>query len=152
MKFSTASIPIAIALAAGATAAPVGSPSQCNGWAVSSLEHAAGPKPSTFSSNDKVIVKWTSADSQVTTIREVDLFSAKDHQFLHTQYRSYPGVSVSNGQLPFTLSVPLCLQRDGEYYIRVYSSTPGQDMDCYSQTPVFKLTPDPKGNFTQCTN
>ncbi|ORX93287.1 hypothetical protein K493DRAFT_302756 [Basidiobolus meristosporus CBS 931.73] len=139
-----------VALATHTCSAPVGSPSQCEGWSVGSLAHATGPG-STFSPNDHVVITWTATDSSVTNIREVDLFSAKDDQFLHTQYRSYPGVSATAGQLSLTLTVPLCLQRDGDYYLKVYSSASGQDMDCSLQTGSFQITPDPNGDFSQCT-
>ncbi|KAK9659801.1 hypothetical protein K7432_018480 [Basidiobolus ranarum] len=62
----------AIALAALATqisAAPVGSPSQCEGWEVAAIEHATGNE-ATFASNDQVVLKWTVSGSEVTNIRE----------------------------------------------------------------------------------
>ncbi|KAK9704299.1 hypothetical protein K7432_010278 [Basidiobolus ranarum] len=141
---------VLVALATQVSSAPTGSPSQCQGWSVAAVEHATGNE-ATFASNDQVVLKWTVSGSQVTNIREVDLYSAKSNEFLHTQYRSYPGVSATSGQLSFTLSVPLCLQRDGSYYLGVYSSSSGQDMNCFLQTPNFQLTADPNGNFTVCS-
>ncbi|ORX94766.1 hypothetical protein K493DRAFT_301856 [Basidiobolus meristosporus CBS 931.73] len=144
MKFL--SVAISVALVTQIIGAPM---DECYGWSGVSVEPATDQK-ATFSSNDLVVLKWTASGSGITNIREVDLFSAKDHQFLHTQYRSYPGISAAEGQLSFILTVPLCLQRDGRYYLEVYSSTAGQDMNCHAQTQVFELTPDPNGNFTGC--
>ncbi|KAK9764493.1 hypothetical protein K7432_007933 [Basidiobolus ranarum] len=137
------------ALATQVSAAPVGSSSQCQGWTVAALEHASGQE-ATFTSNDQVILKWTVSDSEVTNIGEVDLYSAKTNEFLHTQYRSSPGVIATSGQLSFTLNVPLCLQRDDSYYLGVYSSSSGQNMNCFLQTPNFQLTADPNGDYTTC--
>ncbi|KAK9695712.1 hypothetical protein K7432_012823 [Basidiobolus ranarum] len=140
---------VLVALAAQVSAAPVGSSSKCRGWTVSPLQHAVGQNP-VFAANDAVTLKWNVKKSQVKYIREIGLFSAKSKEFLHTQFRSYPGIDATTGQLTFNLSVPLCLQREGEYYLGVYSSTPGNDGDCSTKTPNFKLTADPNGNYTVC--
>ncbi|ORX92310.1 hypothetical protein K493DRAFT_316671, partial [Basidiobolus meristosporus CBS 931.73] len=140
---------ILVALAAQISAAPIGASDKCRGFRVAPLRHTEG-NSTDFAANDEVSVKWTVRHSKVQYIREIGLFSAKTDEFLHTQFRSYPGVDASIGHYAFNLSVPLCLQREGEYYVRVYSSTPGNDGDCSAQTPPFELTPDPNGNYTIC--
>ncbi|ORX89674.1 hypothetical protein K493DRAFT_318540 [Basidiobolus meristosporus CBS 931.73] len=139
---------ILLALGAQVSAAPIAK-NQCNNWSVSSLQHI-GEQRATFASNDQVTLKWDAHDSDVEFISTVALFSANNNEFLHTQYRSYPGVNAANGEVSFTLTVPLCLQREGEYYLEVYGSTPGADSDCSLQTVPFELTPDPTGDFSIC--
>ncbi|KAK9768859.1 hypothetical protein K7432_000193 [Basidiobolus ranarum] len=135
-----------IAVASLVSAAPL---NKCGDWSVAPLTHATGNK-STFAANDKVTLKWNVGSSRVKYIREISISSSKSNRSLHTQYRRYPGEDATTGKLSFTLSVPLCLQREGEYYLEVVSSTPGNDGDCIAKTPDFKLTPDPNGNYTFC--
>ncbi|KAK9718303.1 hypothetical protein K7432_005599 [Basidiobolus ranarum] len=122
---------------------------QCGDWSVAPLTHTTG-KRSTFASNDKVTLKWNIGNSKVKYIREISIFGSKSKKPLHTQYRRYPGKDAATGKLSFTLSVPLCLQREGNYYLEVVASTPGKEGDCVTKTPNFKLTPDPKGNYAMC--
>ncbi|ORY02313.1 hypothetical protein K493DRAFT_297956 [Basidiobolus meristosporus CBS 931.73] len=122
---------------------------KCQGWSVAPLTHSVGGK-STFRANDEVTLKWNVGISQVKYIREVTLSSAKSNQPLHTQLRSYPGIKASNGKITFKLSVPLCLQREGEYFLNVVASTPGKEGDCLATTPSFRLTPEPNKDYSVC--
>ncbi|ORX92652.1 hypothetical protein K493DRAFT_316453 [Basidiobolus meristosporus CBS 931.73] len=106
---------------------------------------------STFTSNEQVTLRWDTRDANVQYISSIGLFSAKTNEFLHTQFRSYPGVDATDGELTFALTVPLCLQREGEYYLQVYGSTPAADSDCSLRTQSFKLTPDPSGDYSACS-
>ncbi|ORX79873.1 hypothetical protein K493DRAFT_320988 [Basidiobolus meristosporus CBS 931.73] len=123
--------------------------SLCRGWSVSPLQHTAD-QSGAFVANEPVAVKWNALNSQIEYIQDIGLFSARSKEFLHTQYRSYPGINAAEGRLAFTLSVPLCLQREGEYYLSVYGSTPGNDDDCSLETLPFKLLPDPNADYSIC--
>ncbi|KAK9674675.1 hypothetical protein K7432_017021 [Basidiobolus ranarum] len=125
--------------------------SMCGDWSVSSLEHTLPNTESTFTSNDQVTLRWDTRNANVQYISTIGLFSAKTNEFLHTQFRSYPGVDASNGELTFALTVPLCLQREGEYYLQVYGGTPAADSNCSLRTQSFKLTPDPNGDYSVCS-
>ncbi|KAK9760827.1 hypothetical protein K7432_014750 [Basidiobolus ranarum] len=135
-----------IAVASLVSAAPL---NKCGDWSVAPLTHATDIK-STFAANDKVTLKWNIGNSQVKYIREISIASSKSDRSLHTLYRRYPGEDAATGKLSFVLSVPLCLQREGDYYLEVVSSTPGNEGDCITKTPDFKLTPDPNGDYTIC--
>ncbi|KAK9762892.1 hypothetical protein K7432_010923 [Basidiobolus ranarum] len=123
--------------------------SLCRGWTVSPLQHTLEHRE-VFAANEQVTLKWNTRNSQIQYITDIGLFSAKTNEFLHTQYRSYPGVNAASGEISFTLSVPLCLQREGEYYLGVYASTPGENADCSLETRPFKFIADPNGNYTVC--
>ncbi|KAK9721547.1 hypothetical protein K7432_003353 [Basidiobolus ranarum] len=136
------------ALAAQVSATPLPA-SECGDWMLFALEKNS-EQLTTFAPNDNVTLTWSTQNSKVEYIREVGLFSAKSNEFLHAQYMSFPGANATDGQLSFDLSVPLCLQRDDVYYLGVYASTPGEDSNCFSQTPLFKLSADLEGNYTVC--
>ncbi|KAK9766709.1 hypothetical protein K7432_004016 [Basidiobolus ranarum] len=132
-----------------ASALPSNISNQCDGWSVAPLEHTSGVQDA-FAAKNKVTLKWSIDNSKVKYIREIDLVSAKSGEFLHTQLRRYPGLEATDEQVSFTLSVPLCLQREGEYYLEVFASTPGNEADCSLRTPTFKITPDPNGDYSIC--
>ncbi|ORX98382.1 hypothetical protein K493DRAFT_299927 [Basidiobolus meristosporus CBS 931.73] len=139
---------ILAAVAAQVSAAPTGA-NVCSGWSVSPLE-TAGDSKSTFASGQKVTLKWDTLHSQIEHISEVGLFSAENQEFLHIQYSDYPGISAKAGELTFELSVPLCLQKEGKYYLGVYGSTAGEDSNCSLNTESFELTADPNGDYSVC--
>ncbi|ORX79736.1 hypothetical protein K493DRAFT_320999 [Basidiobolus meristosporus CBS 931.73] len=135
------------ALASQIVAQPTEAP-VCPDWSVAPLQHRWS-HADTFVANDPVILRWNTTNGNLEYIQDVALFSANNNEFLHTQYRSYPGAVATTGELSFALSVPLCLQREGVYYLGVYGTTLEGD-SCFKKSPDFQLTADPQGDYSVC--